>query len=228
MKKIILIVLVLLYALPCFAYEDFTSGWTETDPGSWLTVAAAKVTFTNATLDRDADMSKNSWAGFAGDFDVAFDAKFTSGNDAEINFIGVYPTGYSQILVVAAGNTAGGATYVKIVQSDFDTINVEDSTALLSEDTVYYFRLVRVEATGTYGTVYLRIYPTAQDRNDDTNEIDTLGIALEGSKPDYTILLVASTYDIDYNTTSTSGYVENLDLAYVPVSETSSQLITVW
>jgi len=56
------------------AIENFTTGWTETDPNGRLSQTATRATFTDLINDTDGqNVAKDSAISFTDNFDVVFD-----------------------------------------------------------------------------------------------------------------------------------------------------------
>ena len=214
MIKKLLITLALVFGLAAqaVAAENFTSGWTETDPNSRLSQTSTRTTWTGITHGEDAYLQRNSAISLSGDYDIAFDFKATSasGDDGD-SFQVLYFTGGGEASVYAYAINSTGKLYVGLDwYVDPDYLSDENNTTL-SQNTTYYARYKR-----TSGVMTLDIYSTDANRIAQTSPLVSLSIS-PGSTPTFTGLYCPTTYDDGKSVTHT-GYLENLDLAFVPAT----------
>src|SRR5574343_143188 len=185
------------------ATQNFTT-YTETDPGSKLTVTASRVTFADLKgTDGWTDVSKDMGAAhFPGDFEHLFTVKVDENPITSGFHMARLHNGTHAISILFQGS--GANLIFNLLESYTSSYNDPSSAASLG--TIYYPKFKRVEAVGTYGTIYAYIYIDAER----TSLFDTLSVALH-AKLDYQ-------YSVPFlkgnsaDTNDTSGYVENLDL----------------
>ena len=140
------------------------TGYTEVDTPTRLTVAASLLTI--ATLDNDEEvyLTKDFGASFfASDFEHTLNFQCTAQAGSEIVYlwamcdtvdeIGALITANTDLLCLSWENASLVLTERNSTVSTTDT-----SASALSLSTPYYIRIVRDEATGTYGTLYCYIY----------------------------------------------------------------------
>jgi hypothetical protein len=213
------------------ALEDYTT-YVETDPNSTLSVAANTITQTNANQNEDARVTLDLGTGyFSGDFTHLVDGKISTAGTFAVTPI------YWQLANVLKGgktiftdgddyfrlqnyNDNNGPTNYKIdfYEKDNGTL-YSDSYAGATQYTHYWYKVVRDESVGTYGTLYAYIY----DDSGRTNLVDTLTITLHTSKKDWQYIYAFSTMD-DTDNRTYSGTVNNLDIERVggPVLKTAN------
>lgn len=233
MKKLLLtILLASTICSPCYsAVENFTTGWTETDPNSRLSQTATRSTWAGLTLNEWTDLRKNGGINFTGNFDVSFDFRVDSSSsqsnedaiyallfqDSTANFHAIGLGRYnSKVYIGVQNGIEGGSSEF----SDFDNT--------LSCDTVYYARFRRDESVGTNGTLYLDIYGSSANRTNNTSPLVSVSrtITLFG-KVD--LVFAACPLGIDYDSSlAYTSYIENLDLAYVPSSGATGRKRRTW
>lgn len=200
------------------ALEDFTT-YTKVDPNSKFSVSANSITYTGLLNSESAYIYKDAGINhFAADFTHLVDAIYTSaagastlvGNWAITNDIGTLD------VIEGAGKSALYAFLYTVVGVSRN-IYIKENDNGTKYSTSYpdsappqnrYFKIIRNESVGTYGTIYLYIYSDA----DRTNLLSTLSIALHTSKKDYRyVYAVQSDYYPSF-TGNTTGYMNNLDL----------------
>ncbi len=198
--------------------EDFTT-YTEVDPGTKVTVASTKVSWTDVEWD-DAFTAVYSDKGadhFAGDFEhllTIYASAIDIGGIISHYQLSNVLHGYYWIdnnaengLFVMTWRD-GSASY-KIRAREFDAgTGYQDTYDSFLLNTPYYLKISRDEAVGTYGTYYVYIYSDSSR----TVLVDTLSIALHTSKKDYRYVFAMASPEADTTTEGHTGYTENLDL----------------
>lgn len=195
---------------------DYTSGWTETDTGSYLTVAASQITAAALTLNAVSYVHKDYTASyFSGDIDFTFQFKCTSSTDSEI----VFPIALLNGSVGAIGARIAAnddCIYLKYSNATF-TLGEQNSSGsttdtsvgaspAIAEGTEYTIRFVRDEEVGTYGTLYAFIYLEPEM----LTLVDTLTVTLT-EKADFQYLFAFSSNGASSGA-AFNGYVKNLCL----------------
>jgi hypothetical protein len=204
------------------AYQDFTSGWTETDPSAKITVSSSRVTWTSITFSQDSAVAKDASVGFTGDWDIAFDFRIDSGSDVAfgVDNIALNDSTAKFVSAVQIGEAASSKVRVKLYNIELNTYgedSIEDTTTL-AVNTVYYARWRRDDDAGTYGTLYLDIYGSSANRDAGASVLVSLTRTITVfTKVDMTVCKICATFDAS-DTNLRSGYLENLDLAYVPAA----------
>lgn len=199
------------------AIENLTT-YTKVDTNNRYAVTSSRVTFTDITdqdpwtylyYDKGVDY-------FADDFTFYVDV-YLGGNNYP--FLDLCRLGnYLEDYVATYTNTHSTLTaYIQATALHIiEMVNgVEYETSPLdyyiySINTLYYVKIFRDESVGTYGTFYLKVYPTSADRIADTNVLDTLTITLH-AKIDYRYIFPTGS-QVRAVVGTLSGYVENLDL----------------
>jgi len=197
-------------------FEKSLLEYTEVDPNSRLTVAALQVTLTNMSRNEQTYLVYDLGTDFFhGDFRIDFGVNITAGQQS---------SKFSPILLTNSlhesrwfEDNAGdylGAYYFRPTTlihhlrcAECDGGNIYSSADNIDLNTMYYCSLERLEGTGTYGTLYLKIY-TDSDR---TILKSTLPIPLHTSKKDFRYLMVAVSNDINSNTMC-SAIVSNVKI----------------
>lgn len=223
MKKLFSIILcLLLFAGNGWAaYENFSTDWTETDPNSRLSQTATRSTATGINHDENAFLAKNS-ASFTGDWDFAFDFRIDSSSDTS-DYTWTFGLLYLSDGTYYYGVDTDEASAGKVRIVLYEPTNYAEDTTTLNEDTVYYARYRRDESIGTYGRIYLDIYPTSADRTAGTNVVLQQQVDITSAKRDLNQMFATGTYDGNDVKTITF-YLENLDLAYVPTPTVNTLL----
>ena len=198
------------------AIEDFTT-YTEVDEGNDITVIAAKITFLNLPANVSSYVYKDKDVDhFDGDFThtLAYTVTGVSAGAGAVHFWGLandvdnfkalQDAGLSHLRLQTSRTAAAEQTYL-VEKDGFDSYS--DFANHGSVDDKHWFRVVRDEAVGTYGTLYCYIY------NDEemTDLLDTISVALHSSKKDYRYIYGLSSHDIGSGI-EIDGDVENLDL----------------
>jgi len=197
--------------------EDFTA-YTEVDPApGYITRTSSTITFTDFDRDITAYVYRDKGAAhFAGDFEHLVDLQVSADEVAAL--IGCWSLQNDiadmRAVVDASGDElfvcwyqAAGVHYIYMEEIDGGTAYTDNyPTAALS--TPYYLKVKRVEADGTYGTLYCYIY----SNSDRTTLVDTLSIALHTSKKDYRYVYALNSYNTAQADRRGTGTVANLDL----------------
>ena len=205
--------------------EDFTSaiwnnGVAQADPNTRLTIISNKVTWIGFTRNEIAYFcSDRGLDHFAGDFEFLFTLNITdrgSGDNGLVNFLTLANDLGTFIPLMNASKSmfsiASYATTNPLVLMEIDGgVYYQDAGQPLTPGTTYYLKLKRVEADGTYGTLYLYLYSDSAR----TDLLDTLSIALHSSKKDFRYLYAVQGFN-DGNSNYQNGYIENLDLQEAP------------
>lgn len=198
------------------AVEDFTA-YTESDPGSEITVTSTKVSW--ASMARDVD----SWVvddkgvdHFDGDFTHLVETQLTADGSTGLgtfwaiaNAIDTWDdidaAGGSQLLAFFYGT--GPAIYIREIDSG---TQYSDTSVNLSAGTTYYLEIERDESVGTHGTLYCRIYSDSGR----TTLVDTLSIALHSSKKDFRYIYACQNLNTGDSGASreSTAFSQNLDL----------------
>jgi len=189
------------------AYEDL-SAFTEVDPLNHWEQTATRNTGTSVGKTEDSYVYKSYGAAYFGDYkhDIDVRQETPSSEDCGMIVWGVTntPNNYTDLTegqVILLYGTAGD-TIIRLK----DKGNNNNDDYICSLDTTYYLRLERSGATTT-----CKIYPTSNDRTNDTNILDTLTIICETTTFEY--LLVGGSRGEVSNSLKAYGYVENVDLS---------------
>ena len=185
------------------AYEDLTT-FTEQDPNGYWSQTSTRNTFTNLPNGDTSYIYKDYGVGhFSGDFEHWFE--FQRGSNAG-HVVGVWGltdspgtfismTGYYFLLY------ADGAMLGDKVSGFADN----DFSAFLSAGTTYYVKIWR-----TSNKLECKIYPTASDRDNDTNEVKHFTVNNVDTS-NYRYLQVGFSYGVG-GSTARSGWSENFNL----------------
>lgn len=203
--------------------ENFTT-YTEVDPNSRVTVTATRVTATAITANEDAYVYKDAGvAHFAGNFEHWLETLIDDVNPAATgqtwgywglsnnldDFKGLYDGDFELLVLLSAVTSVGVYRwYLREVDSGGnlyqDVWTAANEAAY--EDTLLYWKVIRDESVGTYGTLYAYMYSDAAR----TVLVDTLQVALH-EKMDFRYVFGGWSYDANDNDTITA-YAQNLDL----------------
>lgn len=199
------------------SYVDFTT-FTETDPGSKLTVTSTKVDVANIRASDVSYVYKDYGVNyFSGDFEHLMEVYIGSATTDGINNVGWC---MANAVNTRTALDAASSSYIQMRMYDEATNDArltaaeldgssgyQDVAPGLSQNTVYYIKIKRDESVGTYGTFYVYIYSDAGR----TTLVDTVSVALHSSKKDYRYLYsyMNDGRNIEYYYT---GYQQNLDL----------------
>ena len=198
------------------ASENLQVDWTEVDADGHLTLATTKVTF--ATLDRDDDayVYKDYGAGyFSGDFEhdlkfivtsvqnaSAFVFPWSMGNKVD-DYHNMSLGGYTRLGVCIYGTAANAFKFSCMYDEEWGW-----SSKTNYAPGTYYLTIRRVEAVGTYGTLYLDIY------SDATREtlLETVSKTL-AAKTDFQYLYAVNSYNSGHTGYDVAGSVDEFDLS---------------
>lgn len=197
--------------IPPDPLQDLTT-YVETDPNGRYTVTSTKVDVVGLTRGEAAHVLKDlGVAHFAGDYEHLFEVEVTSGGAGTAavflpwmvsNTIGEFETqwltDYNGCELNVKDSVAtqyafytregdGGSNY-NDVWADFEN----DPVGHPSINNLYYGKVKRDEAVGTYGTLYIYWYDDAPR----SNLLHTTSIALHTSKKDYRYHYVANSQDV--------------------------------
>lgn len=169
------------------ANEDFTT-FTEVDTHGVLSETSARVTANGAVNFDNMYLYKDKGAAF-----FAAGANFR--HNLDVNFVSGLPDGTWEWLIsndlgsVNQLNT-GNKPYMAIGQWDWNGGTSKYNFILYSQpsfqygafiyslNTFYYLQIYYDKDVGTYGTMYLDVYPTDADRTAGTNKLEALSLAL--------------------------------------------------
>ena len=228
-KRILLTVLILLMLCGkgLCAYENFSTGWSEgppgdPDPNNKLSQTTTRATFTDLTQDEEAYVEKDSAISFTGDFDVAFDFFFSDvSDDVDISLVQFWTGDDTKFVEVTARLSIGEPGYLQLnlqaIDLDpFDIEGAEEDSGTLLDETILYARFRRNDDGGTNGMLYLDVYGSSANRDNDVSVLVHMeqDITVIGQE-DFTVARATFTYDDGWDDES-SGFIENLDLNYVP------------
>lgn len=199
--------------------EDFTT-WTETDPGDDITVTSTKVDF-NLPRNVISYVYSDKGAGhFDGDFEHLFELYIDSYGNGMVatwmlsNQIAPIVTQNNHIELWIHNSGLVG------LREEYSSTDYSDTTISCNVDTLYYLKIKRDEAVGTYGTIYCYIYSDASRET----LVDTLSVALH-EKIDWQYIYAVCGRN-DSLTENVVAYVQNMDLQEgpAPVASTITQL----
>lgn len=196
--------------------EDFTT-YTEVDIGSDITVTPSKVDVVALPGTPAAYVYEDKGVDFFdGDFEFLFELQVDNNHFNNLyvcsvaNGVGTYAdleTG--DLITVIMAQSGGNPT--KIYLLEIDGGSQSSSLAYTpTVDTVYYIRLKRDESIGTYGRIYCDIYPTENDRTNETNAEANLFRNQRSSKKDYRYIYAVMGRGSGFGLNN--GFIQNLDL----------------
>lgn len=190
-------------------YEDFTT-FTEVEStgNNFWSQTSTRNTFTGIIGTDDSHVYKDFGAGYFGDYEHWLDIEITSitgSNDRAIiwavsNAIGAYDVSVGQILQI---RTSSGTKF-SIYLTDKGNSNEVSAYGLFDPNTSYYIKIYR---SGT--SVTFKVYPSASDRENDTNVITTQSITGQTTTWRYLYGGMGGKFG---SSNPLSGYVKNLDL----------------
>ncbi len=193
------------------AVEDF-SGYTEADPSEDITKTSTRITFTNLPRNQESWVVKDYTAGFFdGDFEHLLTVRITASHSSGQGFIWALANEIGSWSTLTSGTKRrqgidffrGYLLYLREgVEGGSEYTSGSYNAAI---NNIYYLKIKRVEAIGTYGTTYNYTY----DDSGRTNLIDTRTLTLH-EKSDFRYVYGLMT--LNDSTPTQSGYVENLDL----------------
>lgn len=201
--------------------ENLTT-FTEVDPNNRFTVTATKVDVSALERAEDAYVYDDKGvAHFNDDFEQLHDiyVNSISANDSIFHswilandideWQGLVDGSKDAFTIQLFKVAAGGGAWINMKESDGGT-EYNDIWTGGSDDTIYYLKIRRDEAVGTYGTLYCDIYTNAER----TTLVDTLVITLHSSKKDFRYYYAASSVN-DGGGQGFTGYSQNHDLQEV-------------
>ena len=196
--------------------EDYTTS-TEVDPNNKISVTASVLTFTNLARNESAyrywDKGVNY---FNGDFTHLVDSIISSAgyggivtNWAVANDIG------DLVTIIGAGKSSLSVYKYRLLGGQVEHVLLETDNGSqysisyidIAAPVTRYLKVVRDEAVGSFGTVYLYIYTDIAR----TNLLATLSVALHTSKKDYRYIYAVQSYNSG-DAINIVGRNENLDL----------------
>lgn len=198
---------------------DFTT-FTEVDPSSKITVTSTKIDSAANTTQDNAYVYKDMGAGyFSGDFTHNFEVFLNSSSDAGLrqNFWAM-ANGVGEQEALQNADTdyfawsfgdEGANTLRRLYEGDGAT-DYQDSdggNASVGYGTVYYVKIVRDEAVGSFGTLYCYIYSDSGR----TTLIESQSLTLHTSKKDFRYIY-GEMNDGRTQAGVITGYTQNLDL----------------
>ena len=194
---------------------DYTT-FTETDPSNKLTVTSTKIDAAALPEEDIAHVVLDKGAGFFdGDFEHLLEGYVDA---ATVN--GIHSGGWGvgdHANPETTDNTKGDSLFMKLQEesavaiftaSEHDNSNTYQDTVSVNKDTLYYLKIVRDEAVGTYGTLYVYVYSDSGR----TTLVDTASLALHTSKKDFRYLYGWLNYANEVGAYTFTGYVQNLDI----------------
>ena len=190
--------------------EDFTT-YTETDAPGRITVNSS---IRSTVLDGDRDEAFYLYFDKGVDFfngDFEHWATFNATDNAL--YAGAY-WGVSNSVAAFAQQTnsialfSGNAVVFLIRERDGGT-EYDSGVYSFTGGTDYYFKLIRDEAIGTYGTMYAYIYSDVGR----TNLLSTLSLALHSSKKDFRYIYAVQGYNDGVGGRDWDGYIDSLSLS---------------
>ena len=217
------------------ATENFTT-YTESDALGRLTETASRVTWTNMLAgDDQIYLYKDKGVDFfnanfniiqticqtASDQGGAQVILWAMANDLN-DFQGLIDGGKSGLFFRVIHNQSPNTIVLHLTELDSGTIygEVGGDGFEVTDGSIYYAKMVRDEAVGTYGTFYCYLYSDAAT----TVLLATMSIALHTSKKDYRYIMPVMSYDATAGTTkASSGYTEDL---YIQLSTTAPSVTT--
>lgn len=220
------------------ATEDFTT-YTEVDPNSHLTQTAARSTYTGLTRSEVAYLYKDyGVAHFNASFRHNFDFKMSSGTAAG-NGSAVHWALTNTLNDMQANQNAKNAEigfwifygdttltcYIEEVTSLGNSELATDTTSL-SLNVAYFGQAFFDSTVGTFGTLYIYVYPTATDRTNGTNKTMTLTGTLTATVS-FRYLMSPQSWNHADTANTVTGYVENLDLSAPAPAGTTTNISTL-
>ena len=200
------------------AVVDFTT-FTEVDPAGDISITSTKITSTANDTQNNAYVYKDMGVDhFNGDFTHYFEVQLETGSDTgqRQNFWAMANNvGEQDALQVAdqshfawSFGDEGANTLRRLYETDGATDYTDtDNNTTLGYGTLYYVRVKRDEAVGTYGTLYVDIYSDSGR----TTLIDSQSLTLHTSKKDFRYIY-GEMNDGRTQAGVVTGYTQNLDL----------------
>lgn len=197
------------------ALENFIT-YTEVDPLNRFTITSHNIDVFNLSKSEDAYVYFDKGVDhFDGDYEHLEDAIIhnTTSHRSECGLWGLSN-------VVDDRNTLRSTYDVHSLSAFYETPDIffsltegvsgssyTDSFLSGSFETAYYFKIIRDESIGTYGTLYCYIYDDAER----TSLVDTLSLALH-EKRDFRYVYAVSSYNTGGTTRHFYADINNLDL----------------
>ena len=201
------------------AVENFNDGnWTENDPNGHVAIASdTRCTFTAMHRAEEARIYKDMTADFFdGDFEHLLEAYWTEGQE-------YYEHGPFWALAnivddegACNANANGHLETFFYYNASFQQINCHaysggsqddtDAWTSCNTATLYYLKIKRDEAVGTYGHLYVYIYSNSNR----TTLLDTLDVTL-GEKTDFRYAYAVQADASSNSDRWITGYIQNLD-----------------
>jgi len=214
------------------AVENFTT-FTELDAGGFVTINSANsITIAGDNSSKYSLYSDKGENHFSGDFEHLLETQYNhTDNTCLIGFWGLGnntdgSTPHDLIDMDSAGQTflyamwyRSTSTTMYLRECDAGTLYTDSGGA--TNNTPYYCEIERDEATGTYGTLILRMY-TDSDR---TSLYKTLSLTLHTAKTDFRTIYAALSYGTISATCSVD--VDALDLQEAGTTHTVTGAITL-
>ena len=154
--------------------QDLTSGYSETDTGNKFSETASTLTVTALALTDTAILAKDFTASyFSANVTVKFTVNVSAGsspgrveavvftNQAAETITGHNTNSHDYLSAEIIIGTTGFALYIRErngATETYDDATYEGDTVFFSLSTNYYCTMIRDEAVGTYGTLYLHVY----------------------------------------------------------------------
>lgn len=210
------------------ATEDFQT-YTEVEGASaTITIDANTVDADDVQSDETNQVYKDFTANyFAEDFEIIFNvyvdlygawayhlpweiANSTSDADDQV-------TNNENFLAVQLFEDASPLAVFRLVESDGGDGGTvyTDASGEITEQIWYYVRVKRVEAVGTYGTLYCDVYTSAADRTNEANAFANLSITLHTAKRDYRYMFALNGWSHDANAYPSDIDVEDMEIISV-------------
>ncbi len=203
------------------AYENFaTYTVVESDPAH-ITVSTITVNFTDIPRNGDEYVYKDFGAAyFSGDFQHDIDVTVSAGTNGTNGLVYLWALGthYDDAKAILDSTTkdeigliyygGGGSPVFALKEINNGSITTSALTPGFTYGTPYYIRIKRVEADGTFGTLYGDVYPTDADRTAGTNVLANIVRALS-EKQDFRYVIVTQSWN-DGSADEGTGNVTNL------------------
>jgi hypothetical protein len=205
MKKLLLLIsCIFLLSSPVWSsVENFTSGWSETDPGGKLTQTSTRASWTGLAQNTgDTFLEKTGTYVYSGNLNIIYDGFVNSSSGADYVPGSISISGETDSIYLNFGESGSGKVYVSI---ESDTGDPDDDSTTLLLNTVYYFRLKRIGLNIT-----LDVYGSSANRITETSKLLTLSTTQTVAE-DIDGVIVSFMWN-DTSSVAHTGYIENLDL----------------
>ena len=209
------------------ALEDFTS-YTEVDTNNRLTIISSRVAWAALGDDETAYLYKDKGANFFdGNFTHLLTMQIATGSDSStwkgtwllanvVDDLFQLESDAENLLTILLETSGGGNPYIRLYEQAAGG-GYFSSQYTLSFDTPYYLKVVRDEAVGTNGTLYLYMYSDA----DRATLLDTLELTLN-AKNDFRYIYAINSRN-DGSAQEQTGFVENLEIGEIKGSPIMAQ-----